>query len=71
MTMGTSPNEYGRLKRTICGTILGRRQNIHAFINMQDADEIVTADRIIGCPHEEGIDYPLGRACPQVHSGRR
>jgi Protein of unknown function (DUF1186) len=22
-------------------------------------------DRIIGCPHEEGIDYPLGRACPQ------
>jgi hypothetical protein len=22
-------------------------------------------DRIIGCPHEEGIDYPLGRTCPQ------
>jgi hypothetical protein len=21
-------------------------------------------DRIIGCPHEEGIDYPLGRTCP-------
>lgn len=22
-------------------------------------------DRIIGCPHEEGIDYPIGRVCPQ------
>jgi len=22
-------------------------------------------DRIIGCPHEEGIDYPLGRTCPR------
>jgi hypothetical protein len=22
-------------------------------------------DRIIGCPHQEGIDYPMGRKCPQ------
>jgi hypothetical protein len=22
-------------------------------------------DRIIGCPHEEGIDYPDGQKCPQ------
>jgi hypothetical protein len=22
-------------------------------------------DRIIGCPHEEGVDYPLGEACPR------
>jgi hypothetical protein len=21
--------------------------------------------RILGCPHEEGIDYPEGQACPQ------
>jgi hypothetical protein len=25
----------------------------------------VAPNRIIGCPHEEGIDYPLGRTCPQ------
>ena len=25
----------------------------------------INPDRIIGCPHEEGIDYPIGRACPQ------
>ena len=22
-------------------------------------------DRLIGCPHEEGIDYPMGRTCPR------
>jgi hypothetical protein len=21
-------------------------------------------DRIIGCPHEDGIDYPEGESCP-------
>lgn len=25
---------------------------------------VVMADRIIGCPHEEGIDYPDGETCP-------
>ena len=29
------------------------------------ARQTVSTDRIIGCPHEEGIDYPLGRTCPQ------
>ena len=24
-----------------------------------------TSDRIIGCPHQEGIDYPMGRTCPR------
>lgn len=26
---------------------------------------VAMAERIIGCPHEEGIDYPEGQACPQ------
>jgi hypothetical protein len=25
---------------------------------------VVSPDRIIGCPHEEGVDYPEGKACP-------
>jgi hypothetical protein len=25
----------------------------------------VVTDRIIGCPHEEGIDYPEGKSCPK------
>jgi len=35
------------------------------FLQEQDVQETVTSDRIIGCPHEEGIDYPLGRSCPR------
>ena len=27
--------------------------------------EVIMTDRIIGCPHEEGIDYPEGEACQQ------
>lgn len=26
---------------------------------------VAMAERIIGCPHQEGIDYPKGQACPQ------
>ena len=26
---------------------------------------VAMADRIIGCPHEEGVDYPEGQGCPQ------
>lgn len=26
---------------------------------------VVTPDRIIGCPHEEGYDYPEGENCPE------
>ena len=25
---------------------------------------VVVTDRIIGCPHEEGTDYPEGASCP-------
>jgi len=24
----------------------------------------VVTDGIIGCPHEEGIDFPVGEGCP-------
>ncbi len=38
---------------------------ILAFIRQQGAKTVVMSDRIIGCPHEEGTDYPEGQACPQ------
>ena len=34
------------------------------FIKRHHAVETVTYDRLLGCPHEEGIDYPLGQVCP-------
>ncbi len=38
--------------------------DIAAFISDWHVKRTVDADRIIGCPHQEGIDYPMGRTCP-------
>ena len=35
------------------------------YLQQHGAKQTVTSDRIIGCPHEEGIDYPMGRTCPR------
>jgi hypothetical protein len=40
-------------------------RQIGDFIETHGAKSAVLADRIIGCPHEERIDYPEGSACPQ------
>jgi hypothetical protein len=37
---------------------------IMAFVAAHGVEHVVVTDRIIGCPHEEGIDYPLGEECP-------
>jgi hypothetical protein len=34
------------------------------FLQEEGARTVAMADRIIGCPHEEGIDYPEGEECP-------
>ncbi len=38
---------------------------IQDFVERQGANTVVLADRITGCPHEEGIDYPDGQKCEQ------
>ena len=35
------------------------------FIEAHGVKSVVMADRIIGCPHEEGVDYPDGQVCPE------
>jgi hypothetical protein len=39
-------------------------EEILEFIRQHGALTVVMTDRIIGCPHEEGIDYPLDAVCP-------
>jgi hypothetical protein len=34
------------------------------FTQQHGAKTVVVTDGIIGCPHEEGIDYPDGEVCP-------
>lgn len=38
---------------------------IAAFLREQEVHSVVMVDRILGCPHEEGVDYPEGGVCPQ------
>lgn len=36
-----------------------------AFLRRHGARSVVVTSGIFGCPHEEGIDYPEGEACPR------
>lgn len=38
---------------------------IASFIKQHGALTVVSSPGIIGCPHEERIDYPQGQVCPQ------
>ena len=42
----------------------GIARQISEFIEAHGAKSVVLVDRIIGCPHEERIDYPDGSTCP-------
>jgi hypothetical protein len=35
------------------------------FLKQHAVHSVAMMDRIIGCPHGEGIDYPVGESCPQ------
>jgi len=34
------------------------------FVQKHHAKSLSMGDGILGCPHEEGIDYPEGKSCP-------
>lgn len=40
-------------------------EQVLAFIHAHGACSIALGPSILGCPHEEGIDYPEGQACPR------
>lgn len=41
------------------------QQSILARLNEHGVKSLVMVEKIFGCPHEEGIDYPEGEACPK------
>ena len=38
-------------------------EEIVHFLQRFNVKSVVAPDRIIGCPHEEGLDYPEGEQC--------
>ena len=43
---------------TVTGSVLD-------FIKAHKARSVAMTEKIIGCPHEEGTDYPEGSTCPR------
>ena len=41
------------------------QRDILAFIRTYNVRSVAIGDGIMGCPHEEGTDYPDGETCPQ------
>ena len=39
-------------------------QQIQEFLMKHGAKTIVMSDGVLGCPHEEGEDFPVGEDCP-------
>ncbi|MHB1947351.1 MAG: hypothetical protein ACYCQI_04460 [Gammaproteobacteria bacterium] len=40
-------------------------KEISNFIRDHEAKSVAMMGKIIGCPHEEGIDYPVDQCCPE------
>jgi hypothetical protein len=40
-------------------------KEVEAFLRGHGVRRVVVAKGIIGCPHEEGVDYPDGEECPR------
>lgn len=64
---GTEPTYMERwvLEQGDVRTDLTINKQIMEFIAKYPIRSVVITDRIIGCPHEEGIDYPEGDICPK------
>jgi hypothetical protein len=43
----------------------GVAAEILEFIESHEVKSVAMTKSIIGCPHEEGVDYPNGKVCPQ------
>jgi hypothetical protein len=40
------------------------RREIQEFFKTHDVQSVVATDGNMGCPHEEGEDFPVGGDCP-------
>jgi hypothetical protein len=61
---GNEPSELKRWWGKDVARDLAIQKNIADFIAAHGAKSVVITEGIIGCPHEEGIDFPSGQECP-------
>ena len=71
VAIGVIAEENGdaQMERFVANTDLRNDETINTkiveIIEQAGAKSVSVVDRIIGCPHEEGIDYPDGEECPE------
>lgn len=73
VVVGVKPREEGTisvLERWFADNLDVRRdpgigREIQEFLRLHRVRSAVMAEGIIGCPHEEGVDYPEGEECPE------
>ena len=58
------PLQRGSSEHTDARSDPDMTRRIREFIESHAAKSVVLVDRIIGCPHEERVDYPAGTTCP-------
>lgn len=39
-------------------------EEVSDYLNLSKVDSVATIERVMGCPHEAGIDYPEDMPCP-------
>jgi hypothetical protein len=54
----TSPDQDVRRNAQVLKSVL-------SFIEANGVKTVLMPDRLLGCPHEEGTDYPEGQPCPR------
>ena len=40
------------------------QEQILARLKEHEVKSFIMVEKIFGCPHEEGVDYPVGESCP-------
>jgi hypothetical protein len=40
-------------------------EEIAVFLRNHEVHSVAMVEEMMGCPHEEGIDYPEGETCPE------
>jgi hypothetical protein len=61
---GKEPAELKRWWGNDVARDLRIQREVADFIKEHGARSVVITDGIIGCPHEEGIDFLIGEDCP-------
>jgi hypothetical protein len=63
----TSPASEPVIKRWYGDQVTTDRQvlaELGSYFKTHQVKRVVMTDKVIGCPHESGIDYPEGETCP-------